>query len=101
MFKRLLSVGGFTLLSRITGFARDILMAAMLGIPAEKVHVIAHYIGGGFGSKGFTWANPLLAAMAAKQFGRPVKIALKCIVKCEAAQSFESVQAARRSWPAT
>ena len=28
MFKRLLSVGGFTLLSRITGFVRDILMAA-------------------------------------------------------------------------
>jgi putative peptidoglycan lipid II flippase len=31
MFKRLLSVGGFTLLSRITGFIRDILMAAVLG----------------------------------------------------------------------
>ena len=31
MFKRLLSVGGFTLLSRITGFARDVLMAAILG----------------------------------------------------------------------
>jgi putative peptidoglycan lipid II flippase len=31
MFKRLLSVGGYTLLSRITGFARDILMAAILG----------------------------------------------------------------------
>ena len=31
MFRRLLSVGGFTLLSRITGFARDILMAAILG----------------------------------------------------------------------
>src|SRR3984885_14950255 len=31
MFKRLLSVGGFTLLSRITGFMRDILMAWMLG----------------------------------------------------------------------
>jgi putative peptidoglycan lipid II flippase len=31
MFKRLLSVGGFTLLSRITGFARDILMAWVLG----------------------------------------------------------------------
>ena len=31
MFRRLLSVGGFTLLSRITGFCRDILMAAMLG----------------------------------------------------------------------
>ena len=31
MFKRLLSVGGFTLLSRITGFVRDVLMAAILG----------------------------------------------------------------------
>src|SRR5215469_9422942 len=31
MFRRLLSVGGFTLLSRITGFARDVLMASMLG----------------------------------------------------------------------
>ena len=31
MFKRLLSVGGFTLLSRITGFVRDMLMAAILG----------------------------------------------------------------------
>src|ERR1700681_3636047 len=31
MFKRLLSVGGFTLLSRLTGFARDILMAWILG----------------------------------------------------------------------
>src|SRR5262249_30105003 len=31
MFKRLLSVGGFTLLSRITGFLRDVLMAKVLG----------------------------------------------------------------------
>jgi putative peptidoglycan lipid II flippase len=31
MFRRLLSVGGFTLLSRITGFVRDILMAWILG----------------------------------------------------------------------
>jgi putative peptidoglycan lipid II flippase len=31
MFKRLLSVGGFTLLSRITGFVRDMLMAWILG----------------------------------------------------------------------
>jgi xanthine dehydrogenase YagR molybdenum-binding subunit len=52
------------------------LLSALLGIPAEKVRVIALYIGGGFGSKGFTWANPFLAAMAAKQFNRPVKIAL-------------------------
>jgi putative peptidoglycan lipid II flippase len=31
MFKKLLSVGGFTLLSRITGFARDMLLAWILG----------------------------------------------------------------------
>ena len=31
MFRKLLSVGGFTLLSRITGFVRDVLMAAILG----------------------------------------------------------------------
>src|SRR5271169_7008466 len=31
MFARLLSVGGFTLLSRITGFARDMIMAWVLG----------------------------------------------------------------------
>src|ERR1700761_1912621 len=31
MLRKLLSVGGFTLLSRITGFARDVLMAATLG----------------------------------------------------------------------
>ncbi|MBV9904841.1 MAG: murein biosynthesis integral membrane protein MurJ, partial [Alphaproteobacteria bacterium] len=31
MFRRLLSVGGFTLLSRITGFVRDILMAWIIG----------------------------------------------------------------------
>jgi putative peptidoglycan lipid II flippase len=31
MFKRLISVGGFTLLSRITGFLRDMLMAWYLG----------------------------------------------------------------------
>jgi putative peptidoglycan lipid II flippase len=31
MIKRILTVGGFTLLSRVTGFARDIILAAVLG----------------------------------------------------------------------
>ena len=31
MFRKLLSVGGFTLLSRLTGFVRDMLMAWILG----------------------------------------------------------------------
>ena len=34
MFKKILSVGGFTLLSRVTGFARDIVLAAALGAGA-------------------------------------------------------------------
>ncbi|MGH6683627.1 MAG: lipid II flippase MurJ, partial [Pseudolabrys sp.] len=31
MIKRILTVGGLTLLSRLTGFARDIVLAAVLG----------------------------------------------------------------------
>ena len=31
MIKRILTVGGFTLLSRVTGFFRDIMLAAILG----------------------------------------------------------------------
>src|SRR5262244_1032152 len=31
MISRILTVGGFTLLSRVTGFARDIVLAALLG----------------------------------------------------------------------
>ena len=31
MIERILTVGGFTLLSRATGFARDIILAAVLG----------------------------------------------------------------------
>src|ERR1700761_2371129 len=52
------------------------LLSSMLGIPAEKVQVYSLFIGGGFGSKGFTWPNTFLAPMAAKQFNRPVKIVL-------------------------
>ena len=53
------------------------LIAIMLGIPKDKVRVISPFIGGGFGSKGFTWANSLLAPMAAKLVKRPVKLALR------------------------
>jgi putative peptidoglycan lipid II flippase len=34
MFRKILSVGGFTLLSRLSGFARDIVLAAVLGAGA-------------------------------------------------------------------
>jgi putative peptidoglycan lipid II flippase len=42
MFRRLLSVGGFTLLSRITGFMRDILQAAVIGAgPMSDAFLVA------------------------------------------------------------
>jgi xanthine dehydrogenase YagR molybdenum-binding subunit len=52
------------------------LMASMLGIPKDKVRIVAYYIGGGFGSKGFSWPNTVLAAMAAKLVKQPVKLVL-------------------------
>lgn len=51
-------------------------IAQMLGVQSEKVHLISLFIGGGFGCKGFTWPHSVLAPMAAKHVGRPVKIVL-------------------------
>jgi xanthine dehydrogenase YagR molybdenum-binding subunit len=52
------------------------LLSAMLGVPQEKIRLISLYIGGGFGSKGFSWPNTVLTCMAAKLVNRPVKIVL-------------------------
>jgi putative peptidoglycan lipid II flippase len=42
MFKRILSVGGWTLVSRVTGFVRDVIMAAVLGTgPVADAFVVA------------------------------------------------------------
>lgn len=51
-------------------------VATMLGIGPEQVRVIAPYLGGGFGCKGFSWPHSALAAAAAKVVGRPVKLVL-------------------------
>lgn len=50
--------------------------AATLNLKNEQVRIISPFIGGGFGSKGGQWANLILAAVAAKVSGRPVKLAL-------------------------
>ncbi|QJE00210.1 xanthine dehydrogenase family protein molybdopterin-binding subunit [Massilia forsythiae] len=52
------------------------IMAAIFGLPPEHVTAICPYVGGGFGSKGSAWSHVALAAMAAKQVGRPVKLSL-------------------------
>src|SRR4029077_3567730 len=42
MIDRILTVGGYTLLSRVTGFARDIVMAAVLGAgPVADAFLVA------------------------------------------------------------
>lgn len=51
-------------------------VALALGIPADHVRVIALFVGGGFGCKGFTWQHSILASMAARVIGRPVKLVL-------------------------
>ncbi|WUR12391.1 aldehyde oxidoreductase molybdenum-binding subunit PaoC [[Empedobacter] haloabium] len=52
-------------------------MAKTLGIPKANVRLISPYIGGGFGGKLWIRAEALLAALAARSVGRPVKVALQ------------------------
>lgn len=51
-------------------------VAESLGVPAGKVRVIKKYMGGGFGSKLAAGKYSVMAALLAKQTGRPVKIVL-------------------------
>jgi xanthine dehydrogenase YagR molybdenum-binding subunit len=51
-------------------------LAKTLGLPKENVRLISPYIGGGFGGKLFLRADTLLAALGAREAGRPVKVAL-------------------------
>ena len=52
-------------------------MGKTLGIDPANVRVDSPYVGGGFGGKLFIRADAVLAALAAKEVGRPVKIALQ------------------------
>lgn len=49
-------------------------MAQMLGVPTENVRVITEYLGTGFGGKLWPWPQALLAAAAARDLRRPVKL---------------------------
>ncbi|QYF86847.1 aldehyde oxidoreductase molybdenum-binding subunit PaoC [Brevundimonas sp. PAMC22021] len=51
-------------------------LAATLKMPKEKVRISSPYVGGGFGGKLFLRADALLAALAAREVRRPVKVAL-------------------------
>ncbi|HEY4445377.1 MAG TPA: xanthine dehydrogenase family protein molybdopterin-binding subunit [Steroidobacteraceae bacterium] len=54
----------------------QVTLSKVLGLPKEHVRVICPYVGGGFGCKGSIWSHVPLAAMAARELSRPVKLVL-------------------------
>ncbi|MEV1333683.1 xanthine dehydrogenase family protein molybdopterin-binding subunit [Micromonospora costi] len=51
-------------------------LAELLGLPPISIRVVSHAVGGSFGSKAMVWHHPALAALAARQVGRPVRLVL-------------------------
>jgi len=51
---------------------RDV--AKVLGIAKERVHISTPFIGGGFGGKATAMADAVLAALAARAAGKPVRV---------------------------
>src|SRR5882762_9805804 len=51
-------------------------IATTLRIPVDNIRLISPFIGGGFGGKLWVNADAILAAIAAQQLKRPVKVAL-------------------------
>src|SRR4029078_8429097 len=49
-------------------------LAQRFGLPKENVLVIAKFLGSGFGGKLYPWTHVPLAAAAARQLGKPVKL---------------------------
>ena len=49
-------------------------LAQMFGLPKENVRVITKFVGSGFGGKLFPWTHCPLAAAAARQLGKPVRL---------------------------
>jgi xanthine dehydrogenase YagR molybdenum-binding subunit len=68
--------GDLTLYESTQGapMARDT-VAKVLGLPPERVRVISHHVGGGFGAKGLPKPTAIVAALSAQAVGRPVKLA--------------------------
>lgn len=51
-------------------------LAAIFDLKPENVRVISPFVGGAFGCKGDQWPHAVLAAVASRAVGRPVKIML-------------------------
>jgi xanthine dehydrogenase YagR molybdenum-binding subunit len=53
-----------------------VVMAQVLGLPAENARVVTRFLGSGFGGKLFPWPHAAMAAVAARKLDRPVKLSL-------------------------
>ena len=53
-----------------------VVMAQVLGLPVENARVVTRFLGSGFGGKLFPWPHTAMAAVAARQLNRPVKLSL-------------------------
>jgi xanthine dehydrogenase YagR molybdenum-binding subunit len=51
-------------------------LARIFAMPAAKIRIVSPYIGGGFGGKATVLSDAVLAALAARAAGRPVKVTL-------------------------
>ena len=52
-------------------------LAKTFGISPDLVHVRSSFVGGAFGGKGSAWSHVILAAMASRQLGRPVRLVMQ------------------------
>jgi xanthine dehydrogenase YagR molybdenum-binding subunit len=65
----------WTAIQLVSWGMRDV--SRTLDMPRENVRIISPYIGGGFGGKGSILCDAVLAALAARLVGRPVKVTLQ------------------------
>jgi len=56
--------------------ATQLTVAHLLGLSLSKVRVVSNFVGGSFGSKAMIWPHVTLAALAAREVARPVRLAL-------------------------
>ena len=56
--------------------ATQLTVAHLLGLPLAHVRVLAPFVGGSFGMKAMVWPGVTLAAIAAREVGRPVRLML-------------------------
>ncbi len=59
--------------TRSVDMLRDVVCHSF-GLKDRQVHIVSKFIGGAFGSKAWTFHNPLLVALAAKVVGRPLRV---------------------------